>query len=76
MEANSTDAHEPTITIGGQTYRKFIPYPAPVDDDTLRCIACGQIDEPEYHDPKLCPCCQEFSPDALADELHGVRHDD
>ena len=24
------------------------------DDGTLRCFACGQIDEPEWHDDSLC----------------------
>lgn len=42
------------IKIGSQTYRKFICYPEEVDDGTLRCIRCGQIDEPEYHDDSLC----------------------
>lgn len=43
------------IVIGGREYSKFIPYPKAVRDGTLRCIACGQIDEPEYHDSNLCP---------------------
>ena len=43
-----------TIEIGGRTYRKFIPYPRPVNDGTCRCIQCGQIDELEYHDSELC----------------------
>lgn len=42
------------IQIGSKSYRKFIPYPKPVRDGTVRCIACGQIDEPEYHDNALC----------------------
>lgn len=43
-----------TIEIDGRTYRKFIRYPHPVRDGTVRCIRCGQIDEPEYHDDALC----------------------
>lgn len=43
-----------SITVGGKQYRKFIPYPQEVDDGTLRCIACGQIDEEEFHDNDLC----------------------
>lgn len=42
------------LKIGGRTYRKFIRYPEKVRDGTVRCIACGQIDEPEYHDAELC----------------------
>lgn len=39
-----------TILIGRQRYARFTPYPNDVDDETCRCIGCGQIDEPEYHD--------------------------
>lgn len=37
------------IEIDGESYARFIPYPGPVRDGTVRCICCGQIDEPEYH---------------------------
>lgn len=50
-----------TITIGSRTYRKFIPYPKPIRDGTVRCMACGQIDEPEYHEDALCPFFDLFS---------------
>jgi hypothetical protein len=50
------------IEIDGRKYRKFIPYPGPVDDGTLRCIACGQIDEPEHHDDALCGVCVSDRP--------------
>lgn len=43
------------ITIGSRQLVQFIPFPQPVRDGTVRCIACGQIDEPEYHDNTLCP---------------------
>jgi hypothetical protein len=43
------------ITIGGREYTKFIMWPKKVRDGTFRCIRCGQIDEEEYHDPRLCP---------------------
>lgn len=42
------------IEFGGRTYRRFIPYPGPVKDGSLRCIDCGQIDEPFAHDDELC----------------------
>lgn len=42
------------ITIGERRYRRFIPYPGPVNDDTSRCIRCGQIDEAEYHIDAAC----------------------
>lgn len=37
------------IRIGNRDYTRFIPYPKAVRDGTVRCITCGQIDEPEYH---------------------------
>lgn len=43
------------IKIGTRDYVKFIPYPQAVRDGTCRCISCGQIDEPDYHDAELCP---------------------
>lgn len=52
-----TDRHRDTINIGGLRYRKFVPYPEPIEDGTIRCIFCGQIDEPVYHDDRLCPAC-------------------
>ncbi len=42
------------ITIGSRQYSKFIRYPKQVRDGTVRCICCGQIDEPGYHDDSLC----------------------
>lgn len=51
-----------TIEIGGRTYRKFIHYPKPVRDGTVRCISCGQIDEPEWHDEQLCPALRPDQP--------------
>ena len=43
------------ITVGSREYVQFIPYPQSVRDGTVRCIACGQIDEAPYHDNALCP---------------------
>ncbi|WP_341020967.1 hypothetical protein [Brevundimonas diminuta] len=37
------------ITIGHREYTRFLPYPKAVRDGTVRCFACGQIDEPEFH---------------------------
>ena len=38
-----------TITVGGRTFSRFIRHPKAVRDGTVRCISCGQIDEPQYH---------------------------
>lgn len=37
------------IMLGNRQVSRFITWPKQVRDRTLRCIACGQIDEPEYH---------------------------
>lgn len=42
------------IDIGGRMVRRFIPFPGPVEDDTVRCICCGQIDEDGFHDYEVC----------------------
>lgn len=40
---------------GGRTVRRFIEPGKPVRDGTVRCMGCGQIDEPSCHDNALCP---------------------
>jgi hypothetical protein len=55
---SSTEGPSETIQIGNRTYRKFIPFPGPVNDGTARCFSCGQIDEPDWHDDALCPACR------------------
>lgn len=54
MSAERVKREAQTITIGGRGYMKFIPPGQPVRDGTVRCFCCGQIDEPDYHDNKLC----------------------
>ena len=46
------------IVIDGRAYERFIQYPRDINDGTLRCISCGQIDEEEYHDDRHCPMIQ------------------
>lgn len=50
------------ITIEGRDYLKFWPRKLsdPVTDGTLRCIFCGQIDEPEFHEADKCCACPEW----------------
>jgi len=55
LESAEFAADTKTVEYGGRTYRKFIRQPEPVDDGTVRCWTCGQIDEPEAHDDALCP---------------------
>lgn len=37
------------ISFGGRQVSRFIRHPKAVRDGTVRCIACGQIDEPDWH---------------------------
>jgi hypothetical protein len=55
-------AKEETITIGRRKYRKFWPttFTEPVTDGTVRCIFCGQIDEPEFHENSKCCFSSEW----------------
>lgn len=50
------------IAIGGRRYRRFIVFPSPVTDGTVRCIFCGQIDEPEVHVDRDCPAGNPSKP--------------
>lgn len=47
-------SEEEMIEVDGRSYRRFIPYPGPVEDGTSRCFQCGQIDEPPWHDSEIC----------------------
>lgn len=58
------------IMVGRRRVRRFIHHPKPVNDGTVRCLACGQIDEPGYHDVALCPATS-----ADVTDLHAVVPD-
>lgn len=42
------------LDLGFRTVNRLILYPGPVNDDTLRCIQCGQIDEEPWHARHVC----------------------
>jgi hypothetical protein len=46
-------AVSPTVTVGGREIARFLRM-NDRDDGTLRCIACGQIDDEPWHKPSLC----------------------
>lgn len=48
------------ITVDGKEYTKFLPITKAVRDGTVRCIFCGQIDEPKYHDDRACPATESW----------------
>ncbi len=57
-----------TLTVGGRKFRRFIPFPGQINDGTCRCIACGQIDEPEYH---IAEACRDAADAMLAHRQKG-----
>lgn len=70
METNSTsdpiedcrarrDAASKTVKLGRRSVKRFLSMGAK-DDGTLRCIACGQIDEEPWHEPDLCFAIVEY----------------
>ena len=44
-----------TIEIGSRRFKRFIVHPLGPRDGTLRCIACGQIDDEPWHEREYCP---------------------
>ena len=49
------------VCLGHRTVRRMIHYPGPVNDDTCRCIACGQIDEQPWHMAHVCRAARELA---------------
>lgn len=42
------------IEYAGRQVRRFVSYPEPVMDGTIRCGVCGQLDDEEFHDDGMC----------------------
>lgn len=42
------------LHLGFRTVRRMIFYPEQVNDETCRCITCGQIDEEPWHEDHVC----------------------
>jgi hypothetical protein len=51
----SIPSADDTIQVGGKAYLRFHPLHKKVKDGTLRCFACGQIDDEPWHDAAYCP---------------------
>lgn len=61
------------ISYDGRQVRRFVSYPEPVTDGTIRCGVCGQLDEPEFHDEEICIAVDQSNRDflrALKDSAH------
>lgn len=59
------------VEFEGRLVRRFVSYPEPVTDGTIRCGVCGQLDEFEHHDDAMCAAIDNSS--RLA--LQGAEHD-
>lgn len=42
------------IEYAGRQVRRFVSYPEPITDGTVRCGCCGQLDDEEFHDGEIC----------------------
>lgn len=42
------------INYDGKLVRRFVSYPEPIMDGTIRCGVCGQLDEEPFHDEETC----------------------
>ena len=38
----------------GRMVRRFVSYPEPIMDGTIRCGVCGQLDDFAVHDDTIC----------------------
>lgn len=61
------------IKIGNRTVRRIIAPGLPVRDGTVRCFACGQIDEPEYHDNAQCPATKATAAPTIYTTLRAAN---
>lgn len=42
------------VEFEGRLVRRFVSYPEPVMDGTVRCGVCGQLDDEAHHDNAMC----------------------
>lgn len=60
------------IEYGGRQVRRFVSYPEPIMDGTIRCGVCGQLDDEEFHDEEMCKAIYDAGRLALQQENpHG-----
>lgn len=49
-----SDSLSKFVNVGGRRFKRFWPLNRAVTDDSVRCIFCGQIDEPDVHEMTAC----------------------
>ncbi|WP_309628769.1 hypothetical protein [Brevundimonas sp.] len=62
------------VRIGNRRVQRFVTPPQEVRDGTVRCIACGQVDEAPYHDNALCPATRPHGLAARGDHEAVCAH--
>lgn len=58
------------VDLGYRTVKRMIHHPGPVNDDTCRCITCGQIDEEPYHQEHVCAAATKLALQAMRSAQH------
>jgi hypothetical protein len=59
------------IEFKGRQVRRFVSYPEPVMDGTIRCGVCGQLDDEEFHDEATCIAVDRSSREVRALSKEG-----
>lgn len=54
-EASRVGGADDTIDLGSKKVLRFHPLHKRIRDNVPRCISCGQIDEPDFHEAEWCP---------------------
>jgi len=66
-----------TVEYHGKQVRRFVSYPEPITDGTMRCGVCGQLDDEEFHDDAICAAVdrsiREFSATASTTVASGTE---
>lgn len=60
------------VEYDGRLVRRFVSYPEPVTDNTIRCGVCGQLDDEAHHDDTMCKAIYDADRVLLTDRGHEV----
>ena len=58
----------------GRQVRRFVSYPEPVTDGTIRCGVCGQLDDESFHDEETCIAVDKSIREFRALDQEGSRN--
>ncbi len=63
-----------TVEFMGRQVRRFVSYPEPVMDGTIRCGVCGQLDDEDFHDEETCIAIDRSNLEFRALSKEGDAH--